>query len=170
VAEPEFRRAVKAQAGTSCQQLAAVLEVGGWRMGMLDAGELCLATYRKRSAQWAPDQDQAGETDELHLWVYPRPTPAMLARLDKRKLLPIALMQPYALVSAGLPDEPLWMLGVEGPFKGWLTLRTREAAGGEAFIGAPLTTCALWRLARPLAGAAPAGTRTPDPEACRESL
>ncbi|MBL8326281.1 MAG: hypothetical protein JNJ89_15125, partial [Rubrivivax sp.] len=188
VAEPDFRRAITAELGTPCQQLAANMEVGGWRMRMLDAGELCLAVYRKRSTQWATEQEQAAEVDELHLWVYPRPTPAMLARLDKRKLLPTGLMEPYARVSASLPEEPVWMLGVRGPYKGWLTLRTREAPGGlpgeagggtaaalpagavagEAYIGAPLTTCALWRLAQPLVGAA--APAEPQAEACRESL
>jgi hypothetical protein len=201
VAEPDFRRAITAAPGTPCRRLAADIEVSGWRMRMLDAGALCLAVYRKRSTQWATEQVQAAEVDELHLWVYPRPTPAMLARLDKRKLLPTALMEPYARVSANLPEEPLWMLGVQGPYKGWLTLRTREAPGGlpgetevapagaslaaaagtsagvaaaapsgEAYIGAPLTTCALWRLAQPLAGAAARGEPLVDESVCRESL
>jgi hypothetical protein len=184
VEAPDFRRAVTAAPGTPCRLLAATLDVKGWRMRMLDAQGLCLAVYRKRSERWATEQERESEVDELHLWVYPRPTPAMLARLDKRRLLPIASMEPYARVSASLPEEPQWMLGVQGPFKGWLTLRTREApaglrgevgdgaaaAGGESHIGTPLTTCALWRLGQPLVEGLGSATSRADSDTCRESL
>ena len=107
----------------------------------------------------APEQEQPGDVDELGVWVYPYPSPAMLARLPKRALLPMAAMSPYARVSATLPEEPGWALGVGGEFAGWLALRTRSASAGPAggapgrvdsFIGAPLTTCALWRFGQGL--------------------
>jgi hypothetical protein len=42
-----------------------------------------------------------------------------------------------------------WFVGVAGPHKGWLLLKVAERGGqGERFIGAPWSTCALWRLGR----------------------
>jgi hypothetical protein len=180
---PEFRRVAAAAPGTPCDVLAGTLApVPGWRLRMLDAGSLCLAMYRTRSDRFAPEQDQQGAVDELGVWVYPYPTPAMLARLAKRPLLPIAAVSPYARVSATLPEAPGWALGVRGEFAGWLALRTREAdaaltaeagggaAGGDAFIGAPLTTCALWRFGQGLLVEDKSTAAADDPGTCRESL
>jgi hypothetical protein len=159
VSEPAFRRALAAEPDTPCHGLGESLPpVAGWRLRMLDAGPLCLAVYRARS-EGASAGAAAGAqpSDELGVWVYPRPTAAMLSRLAQRPLLPIAAVSPYARVSRTLPDEPYWALGVEGEFAGWLALRTRDgpeglpgeegsATGAQSFIGLPLTTCALWRF------------------------
>ncbi len=183
VSGAEFRRVVAAAPGTPCQTLAATLApVPGWRLRMLDAGSLCLAMYRTRSDRLAPEQDGPGAVDELGVWVYPYPTQAMLARLSKRPLLPIAAVSPYARVNASLPEEPGWALGVSGEFAGWLALRTREAPAAlpgesaaaterdERFIGAPLTTCALWRFGRELLGESAGGPGRDAAATCQESL
>lgn len=180
--EPAFRIAHGAAAGTPCQALAQSLPpVPGWRMRMLDAGELCLAVYRAALPKGSGEAEARG--DELGVWAYPRPLPGTLARLAKRPLLPLAAVSPFATVpaavevaagaasGAGAAAEPVWALGVSGEYAGWLVLSSDAPAAavlpGEGEVprlyGLPLTTCALWRLGQtllPRAQQAPATART----------
>ncbi|MBI5716531.1 MAG: hypothetical protein HZC37_02465 [Burkholderiales bacterium] len=184
VREPDFRLAVPAAAGTPCAVLAATLPpVQGWRMRMLDAGSLCLAVYRARQPGKAGDAGVAEGSDELGVWAYPRPLPGTLSRLDKRPLLPLAAVSPFATVRAanGEAEEPEWALGVRGAWSGWLVLRTAApapiagaapgspAAEGDAvrLYGLPLTTCALWRFGQALLP--PDAAHPSGPATCTES-
>ena len=64
---------------------------------------------------------------------------------------PIASLGPFARLR---PQDNDFHVGVGGPHAGWLALKR-----GERFIGAPYSSCALWRLGRELAG--PAATAQP---------
>ncbi|MCW5635084.1 MAG: hypothetical protein KIT17_17245, partial [Rubrivivax sp.] len=124
----QFHAAAPAAPGTPCSALAHRMPpVEGWRMRMLDAGPLCLATYRGPLPRALEDPGPA--LDELGVWAYPRPLPGTLARLAQRPLLPLAAVSPYATIVAGPvppgveatggapaapagPPEPTWALGL----------------------------------------------------------
>jgi len=140
--EPAFRFAVPAGEGTPCAELAAWLpKVPGWRRVVLDAGALCLCVYRSASTRGAGDTGVDGESgvEDVGVWAYPRPLPGTLARLDKRPLLPLVAVSPFARLPAaagamGVDDEPTWALGVHGKWSGWLVMRTRAAARGGGAV------------------------------------
>ncbi|MBL8346670.1 MAG: hypothetical protein JNN03_14620 [Rubrivivax sp.] len=179
---PDFRPAMPATSGTPCDVLAQSLpNVPGWRRRMLDAGELCLAVYSARQPRNAVDAAADG-ADGVGVWAYPRPLPGTLARLDKRPLLPLAAVSPFATVPTASTDaeEPAWALGVRGEWSGWLVLRTTTPAGvggaapnapahgdGARLYGMPLTTCALWRFGQGLLPSE--GARASGPATCAES-
>jgi hypothetical protein len=163
----DFMRLQPAAAGSPCARLAeALVPVPGRRLRMLDADAYCLAIYRASSAAGAPDAEDGTPSEELAVWVYPKPSPTGAGRLAERPLLPLAAVDPYARLDARAADDAEWALGQTGPWAGWLTLG--DARGGAGTIGLPLSTCALWRLGRDAvpAAAASAGGRPAPSTAC----
>jgi hypothetical protein len=147
IAGAQFMRLHDAAPDSTCRALAHALGAPAGRRAprMLDAPEHCLAIYRWRSDAQALDAEDAAASDELGLWVYAKPSAALVARMKERPPLPVAVVSPYARVDAALPEDAPWAVGRAGEFTGWLALRTQRGQR-ESVIGMPLTTCALWRL------------------------
>ncbi len=145
-------------ATSSCRALSAPwAQQGGalseWRE-LAVGGRHCFLVTRIPLAAGATRQDTM-------VAVYDRP-----ARRESRgdvgdEPAPIASLGPFARLR---PDENDFHVGVGGDHAGWLALRR-----GERFIGAPYSSCALWRLGRELAppGVPGAARTAPAPEVCQ---
>jgi energy-coupling factor transporter ATP-binding protein EcfA2 len=93
-------------------------------------------------------------------WVYSRPQVDEVEHLSDNPPVPLASIVPFAEVTAGDAD---WLVAEQGEFAGWLALRGKDAEGRFRMLGAPWSTCALWRLGKsllPLNSAAASTTTT----------
>ncbi len=109
-------------------------------------GRHCFLVTRIPLAEGAARQDTM-------VAVYDRPVRSSTAGDAGDEPAPIASLGPFARLS---PQDADFHVGVGGPHAGWLALKR-----DDRFIGAPYSSCALWRLGRELATAAPAAAVQP---------
>jgi hypothetical protein len=153
---PDFMPLEPAGPDSPCAQLAAgVAPPPGFRPTALDGGAWCVVAYRGAASLEAANDNPANTAseadepprEEIRVALYSRPNASVLERLADNPPAPLAWMAPYARILPA-PDEQLqWSLGIAGEHLGWLALRRpRLQGGGVVVIGAPLTTCAVWKL------------------------
>jgi hypothetical protein len=119
----------------------------GFRSEMFEDGTRCFAIARGRpAAELAPGQ-AAGTREQVLVAVYERPAHDELVRLAENPPAPIASLAEFARVQ---PGDATWLAGTSGAYAGWLALRGESARGAPRLVGAPWSTCALWRLGREL--------------------
>ena len=160
--DDQFSALKPATAGTPCAQLSM-----GWvperdfRLQMFDSGAHCFAITRGNpGGAGAPAADVAAaaerEREQVMVAVYERPDTEALKRLAENPPAPLASLSRFARLDK---TDNAWLVGVKGDLAGWLAVRGKDLAGKEQLLGAPWSTCALWRLGRqlqPASAAAPA--------------
>ncbi len=119
----------------------------GFRSEMFEDGARCFAIARGRPAAELPPGQVAGTREQVLVAVYERPTHDELARLAENPPAPIASLAEFARVP---PGDTTWLAGTSGAYAGWLALRGDSSSGVPRLLGAPWSTCALWRLGREL--------------------
>ena len=153
---PAFVPLPPAATDSPCARLAGgVAPPPGFRPTALDGGAWCVITYRGAASMEAANDNPANAAseasepprEELRVALYSRPSETVLDRLADNPPAPLAWVAPYARILPA-PDEQLqWSLGIAGEHLGWLALRRpRMEREGVVVVGAPLTTCALWKL------------------------
>lgn len=106
-------------------------------------GQECFVVTRGR-----PPGDAGNERlDEVIVAVYRQPgwgnETLQRAQLDQVLPSPLASLPQFARLPVGV--EGAWHAGVDGPHAGWLAWSGRDADGDARLLGAPWSTCALWR-------------------------
>lgn len=104
--------------------------------------------------QRAPASQRAGPNyaNKILIGVYNEPI--LLGLLAETTPVPIASISPFAGARWGEAD---WMVGVSGPYAGWLAARQKDDK--REFVGAPWSTSALAKLGREVVNR----TKTPPP-------
>jgi hypothetical protein len=137
-----FQPLVPTPPGSACALLGRGWPLEpGLRLEMVESAEHCYAITRGN-----PGSTDAGTPREQALVaVYERPEKDALARLAESPPAPIASLAPFGRIAR---SDTAWLVGVGGDHAGWLALRGRDLLGEERLLGAPASTCALWRLGR----------------------
>ncbi len=154
LADDRFSALAPAAAGTPCAQLSR-----GWqperdfRLQMFDNGAHCFAITRGNPGGEAPAPEALAQREQVLVAVYERPDDQALQRLADNPPAPLASLSQFARLDK---TDNTWLVGVKGDFAGWLAVRGKDGAGTERLLGAPWSTCALWRLGRQLQPAAAA--------------
>lgn len=151
VGAPQAMALMASPPGSPCVDLAATFAtMPGFDIEQLETDRHCFMVARG----WprvAGENEGRSPRDELRVAVHDKPAGALLQRARESPPAPVAGLVPFARVQAeDVPTEAgRWFVGVAGPYEGWLLLKVAERGGqGERFIGAPWSTCALWRLGR----------------------
>jgi energy-coupling factor transporter ATP-binding protein EcfA2 len=100
------------------------------------------------------------------VWVYAKPQASELAHLLDNPPVALATLSPFAAVNAATAE---WLVAEQGELAGWLAVRSTDGTGKLSLLGAPWSTCALWRLGIPLLslnGGAAQQTPTPRSGVC----
>ncbi len=148
VGDERFIPLARAAAGSACARLSAGWVVQpGFSTQVHEDALHCFAITRGNAEDGAPAVAQPGGREQVLVAVYERPALESLARLADNPPAPIASLPLFA--RAGAADRA-WMVGVDGDYAGWLALRGKDASGAERLLGAPWSTCALWRLGQQL--------------------
>jgi hypothetical protein len=140
---PDLQRLEPAAAGTACSALGERLlpQPPGFDLAMYQApsdGPYCYAIVRGRPP------DAAGSTQQIVVAVYAQPGADALRRPNFVPA-PVASLQRFGRIGAGEPME--WFVGTsDGPLAGWVAGLGPNSVGDRRFIGAPWSTCALWRI------------------------
>ena len=109
----------------------------------------------------APGSGQAAAPrEEVMVSVFDKPKRDALAAMARNPPAPIAAMRRFARVT---PESQHWYVGTSGEYLGWLALRGPDANGRDRLIGAPWSTCALWRLGQALLFRNPVPSAPPQP-------
>jgi hypothetical protein len=87
--------------------------------------------------------DEQAEAQTLNVQVFDR---QVLGRGSAEVPAPIAQMAPFARLR---PGQREFVVGIAGPFAGWLGVRP-ERADAQRLLALPWSTCALWRLGQQL--------------------
>lgn len=136
----------------------------GFRTAMFAYGGQCYAITRGNPDGSPPAAEDTAAREQVLVAVYEEPTSGVLARLQENPPAPVASIAPFGVVSAG---EREWVVGIEGPYAGWLAVRGKDAAGHERLLGVPASTCALWRLGRELLGQGAPASDADGEQTCR---
>lgn len=139
----------------------------GFRTTMFEHGDHCYAITRGNPDGSPPAADDMAAREQALVAVFARPSAEVLAHLADKAPAPVASLSPFAVISAGDRD---WRVGVSGPHAGWLAVRGKDSQGRERWVGAPWSSCALWRLGRQLLGETAASSpaqRGEDVQTCR---
>jgi len=162
----DFANLMHAEADSPCAVLIADwTNEPGFRTEMFEYGGQCYAITRGNPDGSPPAAEDMAAREQVLVAVYEKPTKGVLARMADNPPAPVASVAPFGVVSAGERD---WVVGIEGPYAGWLAARGKDAAGQERLLGVPVSTCALWRLGRELIGqAAPVRRSDGGDEVCR---
>jgi hypothetical protein len=88
--------------------------------------------------------DAVGRTEQIVVAVYAKPSAEALRRTNFLPA-PVASLQRFGRIGA---NEPMsWFIGSStGPLAGWIAGWGPDNTGKSRFIGAPWSTCALWRI------------------------
>jgi len=108
---------------------------------MFEYGGQCYAITRGNPDGSPPAAEDMAAREQVLVAVYEKPTQGLLPRLKENPPAPVASVAPFGVLSAGERD---WVVGIEGPYAGWLAMRGKDAAGHERLLGVPTSTCALW--------------------------
>jgi hypothetical protein len=160
VGTPDLQRLAPAAAGGACSALAERLlpqQPPGFELAMYQApesGPYCYAVVRGRPP------DAAGSAQQIVVAVYAQPGLDAVRRPNFVPA-PVASLQRFGRIGAGEPME--WFVGTgDGPLAGWVAGLGANSAGVQRFIGAPWSTCALWRIGVEVLAQQP-GQRPQDP-------
>jgi len=153
VDDPGFVTLVPAANGSPCAHLRTGWSPQpGFRNQMFESADNCFAISRGKpeeplaqqaSSQREPQREQ--QREQVMVAVYEKPDRNALERLADNPPAPIASLSPFGRAATG---DQAWMLGARGTYAGWLALRGADSTGNQRLIGAPWSTCALWRLGR----------------------
>jgi hypothetical protein len=161
----DFAALVPVENASACGQLIeGWVDEPGFRTAMFEYGGQCFAITRGNPDGSPPAAEDMAAREQVLVAVYERPTQGVLSRLKENPPAPVASVAPFGVVSAG---EREWVVGIEGPYAGWLAMRGKDAAGNERLVGVPTSTCALWRLGRELVGQGAAAPAAAGDETCR---
>lgn len=150
-----------AAADSSCAQLAETFtRMPGFTPQQYETATHCFMVSRG-SPQFTSGSDQIKPArDELRVAVHLKPGGPVGRRAAENPPAPVASFLPFVRVPsddmAG-DDAERFALG-EGEYEGWLLMKLKARAGqasGERWVGAPWSTCALWRVGRALQGTNP---------------
>ena len=162
--DERFTTLGRAQPGSVCMQLTLGWSAPpGFRNEMFEDAEHCYAITRGNADSApgpgpAPAKTQALR-DQVLVAVYERPEREAIARLTDNPPAPIASMAEFARIDA---SEERWLVGTHGEYAGWLATRGADIAGQPRLLGAPWSTCALWRLGKELQLLNPPGVALAD--------
>jgi energy-coupling factor transporter ATP-binding protein EcfA2 len=161
---PQVAALVASKPGSACVDLAATFAVmPGFDIEQLETERHCFMVARgwPRPAAAAGDStpEDRPPRDELRVAVHDKPTGQLLARAKESPPAPVAGLVPFARLQAEdvSTEAGRWFVGTRGAYEGWLLLKVSDRVGGDRLIGAPWSTCALWRLGRDVQRANPAG-------------
>ena len=149
-----------AATGTPCELLSRAFErTPGFSMQVFEQGRRCYRILRGWPAANPGESWVRPLRDDVRVSVHEEPSVEMLQRANENPPAPLAAMLPFARilpVPAGTA-EGSWWVGTSGRWDGWLLVKTASSTRHEAtdenvprFAGAPLSTCALWRVGREL--------------------
>jgi len=131
--------------GSDCAVLGArlaELRQTGFELTTFDEGDdalYCYAVARGRPPDASPKADQ------VVVAVYARPSPSALQGIKDEVPAPVASLPRFARV---VPKEAIeWRVGKRGgALDGWIAAWGPDHEGAYRYIGAPWSTCALWRI------------------------
>lgn len=161
---------VAAPPGSDCQRLAATFAaMPGFRLQHFETATHCISVASGRPSFTSGSETLQPARDELRVAVHARPGGPVARRAAESPPAPVASFLPYARVPVQSGAEAVYALG-QGELEGWLLRRLEGRDGAERWIGAPWSSCALWRIGRELqatnpppdeaqAGSSPACTR-----------
>lgn len=166
MAEADFVPLQPSAGDSPCGRLARGLKVqAGFRHQVLEDAGHCFVVQRGNADADAPDRaipavpiDAVQE--QVMAAVYERPPREVQAGRADSVPTPIASLAQFGYVKSA---EGSWLVGVRGDHAGWLALQSPVAQGPQRLLGAPWSTCALWRLGRQLS---PAGTTSAPSDRC----
>lgn len=143
---------------SACSQLAETFaRMPGFVPQQYETAEHCVLVA-VGSPQFASGSELVKPArDEVRVAVHRKPAGPVGRRLAESPPAPVASLLPFARVAAGelaADDGGRFALG-QGEFEGWLLLRLRGRDGAPRWVGAPWSTCALWRVGRGLQGLNP---------------
>lgn len=148
--DPAFEPLLPSAAGSACAAIVADWSPQtGFRTTMFEHGDHCYAITRGNPDGSPPAADDMAAREQALVAVFARPSPEVLAHMADKAPAPVASLSPFAVIGAGDRD---WRVGVRGPHAGWLVVRGQDLQGRERLLGAPWSSCALWRLGRQLLG------------------
>ncbi len=155
-AEPQRLR--PAAPDSACAQLAETFaRMPGYTPQQYETDEHCLLVARG-SPQFTSGSDAVRPArDEVLVAVHHKPRRPVGRRAAENPPAPVASFLPFARVPAddiGIDDADRFALG-SGEFEGWLLMKLRGRGGEARWVGAPWSTCALWRVGRELQRANP---------------
>ncbi len=164
VTDDRFVMLPRAAADAVCSRMATGwVPQPGFRTEMFQDAQHCYAITRGNPEEGEGSGAAAGGREQLLVAVYERPEPELLARLADNPPAPIASLPLFARVG---PTDREWLVGMRGDYAGWLAVRGKDQSGSDRLLGAPWSTCALWRLGQQLrpsgsevAGGACSGSR-----------
>lgn len=161
-----FAALVHQDGDTPCKRLiAGWADEPGFRTEMFEYGGQCYAITRGNPDGSPPAAEDMVAREQALVAVYEKPTKSLLERLADNPPAPVASVAPFGVVAA---SDREWLIGIEGPYAGWLAVRGKDSAGHPRLLGVPASTCALWRLGRELAAAGGmAPPRDANDETCR---
>jgi hypothetical protein len=146
--DERFVPLARAAADSACARLSAAwVAQPGFRTEIYEGAMHCFAITRGNAEEGAPVATPPGGREQVLVAVYERPEAESLARLADNPPAPIASLPLFARAGEG---DREWMIGVRGDYSGWLALRGADAGGAQRLLGAPWSTCALWRLGQQL--------------------
>ncbi len=142
-----------APAGSACASLAgSFAAMPGYTRSLYQTARHCVTVARGNPSFDAVGAALKPVREEVLLAVHERPAGAVVAHAGENPPAPVASFLPFARV----PVDEVWdgggvrfALG-RGVHEGWLLMKLRGRAGNERWVGAPWSTCALWRIGRSL--------------------
>ncbi len=149
-----------AAAESPCAVLSrAFAQAPGFAAQTFEQGGRCFRILRGWPAAAPGESAVRPLRDDVRVAIHEKPSAEMLQRANENPPAPLAALLPFARLAPS-PDDAAaasWWVGTAGALDGWLVLKTessaRSPATGEAmprYVGAPWSTCALWRVGREL--------------------
>ncbi len=148
---------LSAAAGSACEVLArAFAPAPGFRIQVFEQGDHCFRIQRGWPSASPGESTVRPLRDDVRVSMHEKPSAQMLQRANENPPAPLAAMLPFARVAPSpSADAASWWVGTSGPLSGWLVMKTESAAGtatagssAPILVGAPWSTCALWRVGR----------------------
>ncbi len=141
-----FEPLLKAPADSVCLALPT-----GWpaQAGFLaeryETATHCFAISRGNDTSTLAPGEPKPPREEVLVAVFDKPMRGALQSMIENPPSPIAALPRFARVT---PASMQWFVGTSGEYLGWLALHGPDASGKQRLIGAPWSTCALWRLGK----------------------
>jgi hypothetical protein len=144
--------------GSACARVPVPPAVAGTTHQMLEPPGAAGPSHCFLVTRAAPARP--GDAAPVSVQVFDREVLAARGAADA--VAPIAQLTPFARL---WPDETEFVVGLRGEHAGWVALRQ----GPGRLVGAPWSTCALWRLAREIGDSQPQVPAMPGGSAPREA-